>query len=1102
MAIIKIIPFPGTNGPRGPQGPAGPTGATGATGATGPAGATGATGATGARGADGLSAYEVAVENGFEGTEQQWLDSLGGSVDLVVPVTIKDQSDEDFITFTKTGTGTARIETPQDDLSLRSARDITLIPGSDGPGNVYIGWGDATITPNADNRVATIGDIQDMLPSTSPLPSFLTYVQGRSALPTLNQNFGWDARGLWFGPTAVDSQSNESYPVFTDFTLNTTDKVFVSFLVDVDENCSDVGICVFPNGTIPNWTWGTDTTRIAAQFDCPNAVIHGLTISSSQPTPSLPGNGTYRIEFTYDPTLEADNVKFEYFELNNNIAIGSQTLTEILPPGNYRIGFASDNDIDEEDGDSNSLLNRTYISDLFISVNNDQVTYSNSLQNGNSGGFADIADFVFDRIDGEGNESRMTIHNHDMVIRTTRDDNQDADISINSADDVWITANDTIEITSTTDEVRIINGGGGNTWSFREDRIIGVNGDTGIEAIDDGDIKGRLKFDTSNGQALLQAYGNNQTATFTDSWDTATWTVVDSQQSQLTLTNCPSIINFMNNTGFQVDFDVLKISVNGSYYAPYSGAGTGDGAITLYINGLMPPEGEFTLTQLAFQYAFSSKVDIDFDEGDLLIKTEDEMDIVVDAADDLYLRASGDDVFIEANNDINFTANNGSGSEKSWRMDVDGRLQFPAAGYVENIFGNSSDGDGNDTFKIVPDADLTTDQYLIIEPTQGPTGPGHIHIRAGGTIDDSNADLLLGGERNKIQISDTDRNIGVTTRPTFIANTYTNLDTGGGTDFIVASTADIQVGYTVNADGTDYTVTSVQPFDEGTNAVVAAGLTFAGSGSYTFTFEPTYDNQWTFGSNGVFYGPAMGGLRVQNVLNDVNEDLSVSATDAVLSLNGLDINIDADDDVDINANGNLEMTSANNMRIESLYGNMNFYMDGGMYIGDTNSGNQIVKRSDLDSLPQNYFQSVRWTPNFTATGLTFTGTGTTHPTYNSHYVKQGQLVSFWIAIDLATVTNFGTGQLKVDLPFAPLAGTMNHFSGWVFVDETANPDLAGHIIVNADHLPGVQTLDLHYIKQSGGANSPVMEAMLVQGTPVTLTTSTNIYINGTYIAAE
>lgn len=66
----------------------GDTGATGATGATGPAGDTGP---TGPQGDDGLSAYEVAVADGFVGDETAWLASLvgpqgapgSGSVDTV-----------------------------------------------------------------------------------------------------------------------------------------------------------------------------------------------------------------------------------------------------------------------------------------------------------------------------------------------------------------------------------------------------------------------------------------------------------------------------------------------------------------------------------------------------------------------------------------------------------------------------------------------------------------------------------------------------------------------------------------------------------------------------------------------------------------------------------------------------------------------------------------------------------------------------------------------------------------------------------------------------------------------------------------------------------
>lgn len=65
-------------GPTGPTGATGADGATGPTGANGADGATGPTGATGTAGADGDSAYEVAVAQGFVGTEQQWLDSLVG----------------------------------------------------------------------------------------------------------------------------------------------------------------------------------------------------------------------------------------------------------------------------------------------------------------------------------------------------------------------------------------------------------------------------------------------------------------------------------------------------------------------------------------------------------------------------------------------------------------------------------------------------------------------------------------------------------------------------------------------------------------------------------------------------------------------------------------------------------------------------------------------------------------------------------------------------------------------------------------------------------------------------------------------------------------
>lgn len=74
----------GVDGAQGPKGDPGEKGADGKDGEPGPRGADGAPGPAGkdgvdgAPGADGDSAYTVAVNNGFVGTEEQWLESLKG----------------------------------------------------------------------------------------------------------------------------------------------------------------------------------------------------------------------------------------------------------------------------------------------------------------------------------------------------------------------------------------------------------------------------------------------------------------------------------------------------------------------------------------------------------------------------------------------------------------------------------------------------------------------------------------------------------------------------------------------------------------------------------------------------------------------------------------------------------------------------------------------------------------------------------------------------------------------------------------------------------------------------------------------------------------
>ena len=76
---------------------------------------------------------------------------------------------------------------------------------------------------------------------------------------------------------------------------------------------------------------------------------------------------------------------------------------------------------------------------------------------------ANTADFIFTYDEGD-EESTMTVANHDMRIITTRDDEQDADIVLNSADDIFIeaqgddiniSANNSVRIFAYNEEVEI-----------------------------------------------------------------------------------------------------------------------------------------------------------------------------------------------------------------------------------------------------------------------------------------------------------------------------------------------------------------------------------------------------------------------------------------------------------------------------------------------------------------------------------------------------------------------------------------------------------------------------------------------------------------------
>lgn len=73
---------------------------------------------------------------------------------------------------------------------------------------------------------------------------------------------------------------------------------------------------------------------------------------------------------------------------------------------------------------------------------------------------------------------------------------------------------------------------------------------------------------------------------------------------------------------------------------------------------------------------------------------------------------------------------------------------------------NSGDGNGYATLELVPDKNLyNNNQYLVVDPT----APNHVHIRAGGTQDASNAELIIGGEQANVKVTDYNHQVQVNT---------------------------------------------------------------------------------------------------------------------------------------------------------------------------------------------------------------------------------------------------------------------------------------------------------------------------------------------------
>jgi hypothetical protein len=289
---------------------------------------------------------------------------------------------------------------------------------------------------------------------------------------------------------------------------------------------------------------------------------------------------------------------------------------------------------------------------------------------------------------------------------------------------------------------------------------------------------------------------------------------------------------------------------------------------------------------------------------------------------------------------------------------------------VKIIGAGTASGDGADlgTIELVPDGSLTSDQYLIIDPT----APNHIHIRAGGEQDNSSADLILGGEDTNLLVSDTG-------------------------DYV-----DIR------------------------------------------TTSETATNIWRFGSDGILSGPGMSTLYTY----------WITAPESSLKLS----------------------SSSEEVILDGATGE--FLKD------ETDPANQIATIGDLGG--DTSFTVVGGT---LGTQPTFTGA----PLFTGSYVKTGPMVHFRIDVDMDNITNFGTGQYYLDLPFPSKYNYQ--FAAGCYHDISTGRDypMFGHVAAGESRML-LKSID------SGGNSAYNVPFTSTQ--PVNLNAEDNFHISGDYIALE
>jgi hypothetical protein len=353
---------------------------------------------------------------------------------------------------------------------------------------------------------------------------------------------------------------------------------------------------------------------------------------------------------------------------------------------------------------------------------------------------------------------------------------------ISSGDSSAIQINDAINVSGLlTANAGLTINNNSNTWQFGSTGALTVpangiitapiNQEFQLQAKDTNSVlRNEINLDPNNG-TYMSVWRDGTTSFSSADWGSGSWNN-ESGLGAARFTDAQGLQNFWLTGPGSIEGVAIEASINGGARTPNVFYENNNGETYGVYLGLdaVPPGGQGTtvpITSIVFYYRLQSKINMDVTGGGEILLDAQAMDIDLRTTLNLDLRA---------NENLNLRGLGQypvriytNGITHKWEFDNTGSLTLPREGKIYGVGdggpggdrlgyiswdGNSSgDGSGFNTMRLVPD--LTgleaADQYIILDPTGG--APGHIHIRAGGTQDNSGAHLFLGGEHSHVKIS-------------------------------------------------------------------------------------------------------------------------------------------------------------------------------------------------------------------------------------------------------------------------------------------------------------------------------------------------------------